>query len=126
MVSVDNATIFQRNISCIYGAVRVVICHQQNVFDVFVAVENVICAVEVVVWNLVVNIEGVNRTACGCRTNVLNPSLLCLIEDQDGGRLRIGEKMLLSILQSSDSPCCYGCSWRATDRLSARAIGCAC
>ena len=51
MVSVDNATVFLRNIFGIYGAVRVVICHQQNVFDVVVAVENVICAVEVVVGN---------------------------------------------------------------------------
>ena len=78
-VSVDEVTIGQRNIFCIYGVVGVVPLHHRNVFDVVVVVENVICGIEAVVGNLVANVEVVNRTACGCRANVLNPSLSSML-----------------------------------------------
>ena len=96
MVSVDNVTIFQRNIFRMDGAVRVVIYHQQNV-EVVVVVENVTRGREAAVGNLVANVEVVNRTACGCRANVLNPSLCVRLRTKMVAALRIGEKMLLSV-----------------------------
>ena len=57
-----------------------------------VVVENFIRGREAVVGNSVSNVEVVNRTACGCRANVSNPSLSCPMEGKDGGRRRIGEK----------------------------------